>query len=145
MRPGGNYELRPLKRAELPDLIPVRPQNSEPAQALPRYVQPRKLASGVIAYYWCRPWWARGADCPLENEALGQHFDEVKARAAILNEQLDSWRLDRKSAKARPLAVTPKACPLDAEALGWLRLQKLPSLFEATRWALRGLGRMRSG
>jgi hypothetical protein len=67
---------------------------------------------------------------------LGQHFDEVKVRAALLNAQLDSWRLDRKS---------PKSYPLDAKAPEWPWFQKLPSLFEATRWALRGLGRRRSG
>ena len=135
-RPGGVYELRPLQKAELSDLIPLRPQIYEPAQTLPRYVQTRKLASGVIAYYWCRPWWARGADCPLKNQALGLHFGEVKVRAALLNEQLDSWRLDRKS---------PKPCPhLDAKAPRWPWNQKMPSLFAATRWALRGLGRMRS-
>jgi hypothetical protein len=137
------YELRPLKRAELPDLIPAQPQNSNPAQTLPRYVQTRKLASGAIAYYWCRPWWARGPDCPLKNEALGQHFDEVKVRAAILNAQLDSWRLDRKSPKTCPLAVTPKSYPPEAKAPERPWFQKLPSLFGATRWALRGLARMR--
>src|SRR6516225_9165424 len=105
-RPGGVYELRPPKREGPRDPISVPPQNSKPARTLPRYVQTRKLASGVIAYYWCRPWWARGADCPLKNEALGQYYDKAKGRAAILNAQLDSWRLDRKC---------PKPCPLDAE------------------------------
>jgi hypothetical protein len=112
-RAGCVYELRPRTKEELRDLTPVRIQISEPVQTLPRYVQTRNPASGVIAYYWCRPWWARGADCPLKNEALGQYFDEVKVRAAILNAQLDSWRLTRKSPKPSPrdakVAVVSKA------------------------------------
>ncbi len=55
------------------------------------------LADGSTAYYWCRPWWARGGDCPLSNEALGCHLDKMRQRAGVLNALLDAWRIGRKS------------------------------------------------
>jgi hypothetical protein len=91
------YELGPPNKAGLRNVFLVRPKAEIPAQKLPRYVQTRKLAGGETAYYWCRPWWARGADCPLCNEALGTHLDKLRERAEVLNAQLDAWRIARKS------------------------------------------------
>jgi hypothetical protein len=93
----GVYELGPPNKAGLRNVYLVRPKADIPAPKLPRYVQTRKLADGTIAYYWCRPWWARGEDCPLCNEALGVHLDKMRERAGVLNAQLDAWRLARKS------------------------------------------------
>jgi hypothetical protein len=93
----GVYELGPPNKAGLRNVILVRPKADRPAAKLPRYVQTRKLADGTTAYYWCRPWWARGEDCPLCNEALGMRLDKMTARAGVLNAQLDAWRIARKS------------------------------------------------
>ena len=60
----GVYELGPPNKAGLRNVYLVRPKAAIPAPKLPRYVQTRKLADGTIAYYWCRPWWARGEDLP---------------------------------------------------------------------------------
>jgi hypothetical protein len=90
------YRLGPANRAGLRDLIEVVPETPPKAPKLPRYVQMRRLADGSVAYYWCRPWWARGADCALKNEALGKHLDSLRDRAEVLNAKLDTWRLSRK-------------------------------------------------
>ena len=82
-------------KAGLRNVYLVRPKAAIPAPKLPRYVQTRKLADGTIAYYWCRPWWARGEDCPLCNEALGVHLDKLRA----------GWRAER---PARRLAHRPQ-------------------------------------
>jgi hypothetical protein len=93
----GVYEIGPANKAGLRSLILIGPKAETAAQKLPRYVQRRKLAGGIIAYYWCRPWWARGEDCPPRNEALGTHLDKMRERAEVLNTQLDAWRVARKS------------------------------------------------
>jgi hypothetical protein len=91
------WTLGPPNRAGLRPVIEVRPNGGQnDKKRLPRYVQTRQLASGAIAYYWCRPWWARGPDCPLRNEALGQHLDKAMKRAEHLNARLDDWRESRK-------------------------------------------------
>jgi hypothetical protein len=90
------YRLGPPNRAGLRDLIEVRPETVPEVRNLPRYVQTRRLADGSIAYYWCRPWWARGADCQLKNEALGKHLDTLRERAEALNAKLDAWRTSRR-------------------------------------------------
>ena len=97
-RPLANvWTLGPPNRAGLRPVIEVCPNGNEPAgKRLPRYVQMRRLASGAIAYYWCRPWWARGPDCPVRNEALGQRLDKARERAEQLNARLDAWRKGRK-------------------------------------------------
>jgi hypothetical protein len=86
----------PPNKAGLRDLIEVLPEAEIEAPILPRYVQMRRLADGGIGYYWCRPWWARGRDCPLRNEALGKHLDNARDRSGLLNAQLDAWRIARR-------------------------------------------------
>jgi hypothetical protein len=90
------YRLGRPNKAGLRDVIEVLPEAPAPVPKLPRYVQMRRLADRSMAYYWCRPWWALGADCPLRNEALGKHLDSTRDRSAILNAQLDAWRMARK-------------------------------------------------
>jgi len=52
-----------------------------------------RLASGVSAYYWKLPTWAKRAGCPVRSEALGTDYGEAKRRCDdVLNPQLDSWR-----------------------------------------------------
>lgn len=80
----------------LRDLVGVLPEAAIEAPKLPRYVQMRRLADGGIGYYWCRPWWARDPDCPLRNEALGKRLDIARDRSALLNAQLDAWRIARR-------------------------------------------------
>jgi len=92
------WTLGPQNRAGLRPVIEVCPNGGQnDKKRPPRYVQTRRLASGAIAYYWCRPWWARGPECPLRNEPLGQHLDKARKRAEELNALLDQWRTRHKS------------------------------------------------
>jgi hypothetical protein len=55
------------------------------------------LASGITAYYWKIPTWAKKAGFPLRSEALGNDYGEAKCRCdEILNPQLDAWRRRKK-------------------------------------------------
>ena len=92
----GVYELGPPNKAGLRNVILVRPRADIPARELPRYVQ-RETRDGTTADHRCRPWWGRGEDCPLCNEAFGVHLDKMRDRAEVLNAQLDAWRIARKS------------------------------------------------
>ena len=92
----GVYELGPPNKAGLRNVFLVRPRTDIPAPKLPRYVQTRKLAGRANRLLLVPPWWARGEDCPLCNEALGTHLDTMKERAGVLNAQLDAWRIARK-------------------------------------------------
>lgn len=61
----------------------------------PRYMIEKRLASGVVAYYW-RPLasdFKQGFK--LGAEKLGQDFATAKARADELNQHLDDWRAGR--------------------------------------------------
>jgi hypothetical protein len=77
--------LRPIM--SLPDKIdpPTVPR-------LPRYMQQRKIKSG-LAHYWCKPTWARRGGCSIPNEALGSDFAAAVERAEVLNRGLDAWRV----------------------------------------------------
>lgn len=65
----------------------------------PRYVRPRKLASGETAYFWELPSWARppaekfGKTCPVRSTALGSDVPTMFQKADTLNAHLDDWRL----------------------------------------------------
>src|SRR5271155_2120421 len=59
----------------------------------PRYMVPRRLRSGTIAYYWVTPTWAKKNGCTLSNEALGTDYADAKKRCDdLLNPQFDAWR-----------------------------------------------------
>jgi hypothetical protein len=60
---------------------------------LPRYMQQRKIKSG-LAHYWCKPTWARRGGCSIPNEALGSDFVAAVERAEVLNCELDAWRVN---------------------------------------------------
>jgi hypothetical protein len=54
---------------------------------------PKLLKSGVIAYYWDAPTWARRKGCPVAGEALGTDYAIAKRRCdEVLNPQFDAWR-----------------------------------------------------
>ena len=93
----GVFQLRPPNKAGLRSLIEVKPAAVALPAKRPRYVEARKLASGITAYYWCRPWWARTENCSSRNEALGLDLDQAIRRAAVLNEMLDAWRTARRT------------------------------------------------
>jgi hypothetical protein len=69
---------------------------------LPRYVLPKRLASGDIAYYYNLPPYFSRAGCPISNEPLGTDYeiacgrDGKGGRAAALNARLDEWRMLRR-------------------------------------------------
>lgn len=65
---------------------------------LPRYVRPKPLADGDIAYFWELPTWAHpprqrhGIECPIKSQPLGKDMGEAERKAEILNDVLDGWR-----------------------------------------------------
>ena len=67
------------------------------AQPLPRYVIPKKLASGRTGYYFNVPTYYRDLGCPVGNEPLGTNYtvacgdDGEGGRAAALNGRFDEW------------------------------------------------------
>lgn len=61
----------------------------------PKYMEVRHLKTGD-RYFWCKPSWARQAGCPIENQALGPHFETAANLARSLNDQLDKWREARR-------------------------------------------------
>lgn len=57
----------------------------------PPYVNVRLLSSGVRAYYFNPPWWAREMECcPVDHEALGT--DKVAAYKRVINVLLPTFR-----------------------------------------------------
>ena len=57
----------------------------------PRYMTQKRL-KGRVGYFWATATRDRKANCPVLSEALGPDYGKAKARAAMLNRQLDSWR-----------------------------------------------------
>jgi hypothetical protein len=80
--------------------------------ALPRYVIPKRLMSGAVAYYFNVPKVYRSAGCPKLNEPLGIDYvvacgvDGSGGRAATLNGLFDEWDQSR-----RGLPVSSQAAP----------------------------------
>src|ERR1700680_2871478 len=64
---------------------------------LSRYVRPRLLARGQIAFYWIVPTYFRRLGCGIPNEPLGNDYalacgnDGNSGRAAALNALFDEW------------------------------------------------------
>lgn len=87
---------------------------------LPRYVLAKRLASGMVAFYYNVPPIYRNMGCPVRNEALGtdygiacgEHGDG--GRAASLNGRFDEWGQAR-----RGLPIESKRAPR-AGTVDWL-------------------------
>jgi hypothetical protein len=58
---------------------------------LPRYVSPKKLASGKTAFYFAIQKRYKDAGCPVKDEPLGTDYAVMTTRANVLNEQFDEW------------------------------------------------------
>lgn len=64
---------------------------------LPRYVRPRNLAGGQVAFYWIVPTYFRKLGCTIPNEPLGRNYEEAcgengnGGRAAGLSALFDEW------------------------------------------------------
>ena len=64
---------------------------------LPRYVRPRVLAGGQVAFYWIIPTYFRRLGCTIPNEPLGTDYtvacgeDGRGGRAATLSALFDEW------------------------------------------------------
>jgi hypothetical protein len=77
----------------------------------PRYVRTRLLASGIDAYFWELPSWARppaekfGKLCPVRSAALGTDIPTMFQKADTLNAHLDDWR---QGVTGKPAAGTVK-------------------------------------
>lgn len=87
---------------------------------LPRYVIPKPLSSGAVAYYFNVPTVYRKAGCPVPNEPLGSDYvvacgaDGKGGRAATLNGLFDEWNSAR-----RGLPVESEAAPAIG-SIDWL-------------------------
>jgi hypothetical protein len=66
---------------------------------LPAYVNIRRLAGGVRAFYWVRPSWAKppaargGRTCPYETTPLGTDESIARVKADAINDGFKQWRL----------------------------------------------------
>jgi hypothetical protein len=80
---------------------------------LPRHVIPKKLASGVVAYYYNVPTKYRKLQCSVPNEPLGSDFAQMRVRAAVLNGQFDEWDQVRKGVPVTGGPLMPKYGTLD--------------------------------
>jgi hypothetical protein len=73
---------------------------------LPRYVIPKRLKNGSVAYFFNIPSHYRKLGCPIVNEALGSDYEVACGRdgkggkAAALNARLDEWNQIR---RGRPI------------------------------------------
>jgi hypothetical protein len=87
---------------------------------LPRYVRPRSLAGGQIAFYWIVPTYFRGLGCSIPNEPLGPDYAEAcgddgsGGRAAALNALFDEWNATR-----RGQPITGEQAPIYG-SVAWL-------------------------
>jgi hypothetical protein len=82
---------------------------------MPRYVLPKRLAGGKLAYFFNVPTWARDAGCPVRNEPLGTDYDDAVCRAeTVLLPAFDSWRTGGATDPA------PSTTPAKPGTLDWL-------------------------
>lgn len=59
----------------------------------PEYMTGKPLKSGVVAYFWQVPTWARKRGCPVRGEPLGTDYGAAKLRCdQVLNPQFVAWR-----------------------------------------------------
>jgi integrase len=58
----------------------------------PRYMKARRLADGLIGYYWVPHERDVAAGFTLAGEPLGKSYGDAIERARVLNAHLDSWR-----------------------------------------------------
>src|SRR5438105_2959925 len=71
-------------------------------QPLPRFVRVKKLASGVVGFYWELTGYYRKLGCSIPGEPLGSDYtaacgqDGNGGQAAVLNRLFDEWRAGRK-------------------------------------------------
>ena len=61
----------------------------------PRYMSAKRLAAGVVAYYWSPQVRDLKKACPVHPEALGRDYGGAIERAQLLNAHLDAWRSGR--------------------------------------------------
>ena len=62
----------------------------------PANVKSDRLSDGRPAWFWQQPPYARGKDCPVHAEPLGNDLVRAFARAELLNEHLRAWRIARR-------------------------------------------------
>jgi hypothetical protein len=87
--------LRPLLPVGLPDRL-IAPIRSAHSRDWPRYMESRELRSGLTAYYWKPPTWARRQGCCMPARPLGHDCEVAKHRCNTdLNVEFDLWRARR--------------------------------------------------
>lgn len=65
----------------------------------PKYMLPKRLKAGAVAYYWNPPKRDLDAGFSLTREPLGPDYARAVERAELLNEHLDAWRRGRSFGK----------------------------------------------
>jgi hypothetical protein len=80
---------------------------------LPRHVIAKRLASGVVAYYYNTPSKYRKLQCPISSEPIGSDFAKMEARAGTLNGLFDEWDQARKGVPVTGGAMMPKYGTVD--------------------------------
>jgi hypothetical protein len=100
------------------------------ALPLPRYVEPRPLASGW-GYYFKPPTWARRSGCPVQSEPLGTDYAIAVQRAeTVLLPAFDAWRGRGEAPQEQQGVVVAKPGTLDwlfSQYRGSRQFTKLPT------------------
>jgi hypothetical protein len=79
---------------------------------LPRYVIPKRLAGGRVAFYFNVPTKYRALKCPVPNEALGTDYAQMLERSDSLNGLFDEWDRQRKGEPVTSISM-PKYGSVD--------------------------------
>jgi hypothetical protein len=97
----------------------------------PRYMVEKRLASGVVSYYWSPQRRDLAKGCPVHAEALGPDYGAAVSRAATLNEHLDSWRAGRGASKG--LDIGPRFGTVDWWIERYTRMEAFTTLTPRSR------------
>lgn len=95
--------LRPIVRVRHAPQMP-KPRVRKPAN-WPRYMEERRLRSGVVAFYWKPPSWSRQRGCTMQAESLGSDYGAAIARCELLNRHWDAWRLGKDEVTATTIGT----------------------------------------
>lgn len=101
---------------------------------LPRHVRPKRLASGVTAFYYDIPQRYRAMKCPVPNEPLGTDYAAACEKAKTFNGLFDEWDQQR---RGLPIStpMSPKIGTID-----WLFREYKQSLAYTKKVAVRSRG-----
>ncbi len=99
---GAVFALGPMSECGLRPCFPIN------LKSPPRYARVKRLKSGVEAYYWAIPTWAKAEGCTLPPEPLGCDRLAAYVQAETLNLRFDRWKEARRNTQG---AVIPTKIP----------------------------------